>query len=239
LTEAGMSTREIAPVLDVSHMTVSRDREAVTPVTPESVDVKINMEPVTPETVKVRAKIKDVTSPSGQKYEVHMITHADQESRREYVARLWNEGYHRDDICEAMEISPSTLTADLAAKGIGGQRPHGTTLERGTLTDKINWQVPFDPEDWRTRAPANDDPRLWCQIHNPRRDKIIAQINERLDILDNYNPLEYNPLESGFQDQLTAIAERCAEINSHYDRAGHRIAPWSDGTEPERVSLGG
>jgi hypothetical protein len=35
LTDAGLSTRAIAPVVGVSHMTVSRDRERVTPVTRE------------------------------------------------------------------------------------------------------------------------------------------------------------------------------------------------------------
>jgi hypothetical protein len=28
----------------------------------------------------------------------------------------------------------------------------------------------------------------WCQIHNERRDKIVTQINELLDVLDHYDP---------------------------------------------------
>lgn len=36
LTEAGMSTRAIAPVVGVSHMTVKRDQAGVTPVTPQT-----------------------------------------------------------------------------------------------------------------------------------------------------------------------------------------------------------
>jgi hypothetical protein len=177
-----LSTPAIAAAVGYAQSTIDRDQKQLTQMGSLDIPTKITTLGDKPYT---RPDTEIIELPQDP---VYRPTTADQERRHVYVVELWKKGVQRDDIADSLDISTSTITADLATAGIGGRRPHEAVMERGTFTTKINWHkaADYDSDDWRERHHVTSD-RLPCQINNDNTDKVFAKLAELTEWCDWQN----------------------------------------------------
>lgn len=161
----------------------------------------------TAENSAVESEPAKAKSRDGRRRPERMPTPTERDRRAKLVAQLYQEGYHRKDIREALDIGDGTFTADLRAAGVAvpprgthrpGSKPPGQPLA------KIEWRDKPKPANQNVirLVPKETD----CERDEYRADMLLGEVETDVDNLATYR------LNSVQLDRLSAIAERIQSI---------------------------